>query len=293
VIFVRNIFVNPAEHRLRSGWRVLLQFILLLLLTSLLASLLFVISSFSPALGVLSDFTFVGFLGTTLSILIARRWLDRKSVGSLGLHLNAMVAKDVVAGILIAGIMMAAIFAAEWGLGWLVFIGFNQSADGFDLFMGLGYWALAFILVGFYEELLSRGYMLQNLEDGVGTAWAVLISSAIFGLLHLGNPGAGWASTLGILGAGYFLAYGYLRTRSLWLPIGLHIGWNFFEGPVFSFPVSGLETAQLLDHQVNGPLLLTGGDFGPEAGLIVLPGMLLGAILVNVYVKRLRPGRGT
>ncbi|MGH2582860.1 MAG: CPBP family intramembrane glutamic endopeptidase [Anaerolineales bacterium] len=282
---IRNIFINPAEHRLRSGWRVLVQFILLLVLTSLLASLFLGLASLSAALGFLSDFTFVGFAGTTLSIVIARRWLDCKSVRSLGLDLNAAVAKDVLAGIVIAGIVMAVIFLAEWALGWLDFQGFAQPANNLDLFMGLGYWALAFLLVGFYEELLSRGYMLQNLAEGAGMAWAVFISSAIFGLLHLGNPGASWAATLGILGAGYFLAYGYLRTHQLWLPIGLHIGWNFFEGPIFSFPVSGLETVHLINHHVSGPVLFTGGEFGPEAGLIVLPGMLVGALLIRLYTR--------
>jgi membrane protease YdiL (CAAX protease family) len=96
---------------------------------------------------------------------------------------------------------------------------------------------------------------------------------------------------LGILGAGYFLAFGYLRTRHLWLPIGLHIGWNFFEGPVFSFPVSGLDTARLLNHTVSGPELITGGAFGPEAGLIVLPALVLGAVLIHLYAKRF-PSRG-
>jgi hypothetical protein len=284
----RNVFVNPVEQRLRSGWRVLMQFILLLLLTSVLASLFLGLVSLSPELGLLSDFTFVGFVGTTLSIIIARRWLDHKSMRSLGLDLDSEVAKDVFSGIVIAGIVMAVIFFAEWALGWLDFRGFAQTTNNLDLFMGLGYWALAFLLVGFYEELFSRGYMLQNLAEGMGAAWAVFISSAIFGLLHLGNPGASWASTLGILGAGYFLAYGYLRTKQLWLSIGLHIGWNFFEGPIFGFPVSGLETVRLIDHQVTGPVFLTGGEFGPEAGLIVFPGMLLGALLIRLYTRGAR-----
>jgi hypothetical protein len=113
----------------------------------------------------------------------------------------------------------------------------------------------------------------------------VVISSAIFGGLHLGNPNAIWVGAAGIFLAGVFLAYGYLRTRQLWLPIGLHIGWNFFEGVVFGFPVSGSESYALIRTSVDGPMLWTGGLFGPEAGLVVIPALLLGAVMVYAYTR--------
>ena len=95
--------------------------------------------------------------------------------------------------------------------------------------------------------------------------WAVIISSAVFGLLHLANPNATWVSAAGIFFAGVFLAYGYIRTKQLWLPIGLHIGWNFFEGVGFGFPVSGLaDIYKMLRIQVHGPEIWTGGAFGPD-----------------------------
>jgi hypothetical protein len=75
----------------------------------------------------------------------------------------------------------------------------------------------------------------------------------------------------------------------LWISIGLHIGWNFFEGPVFGFPVSGLETTALLIHSDTGPALITGGSFGPEAGFIVLPIMAIGAGLTYLYVQGRQP----
>jgi hypothetical protein len=102
--------------------------------------------------------------------------------------------------------------------------------------------------------------------DGAGLRWALFISSAIFALLHLANPGSGAASTIGLLAAGYFLAFAWLRTGRLWLSIGLHIGWNFFEGTVFGFQVSGLEPFALMRHTPSGPAWAVGGAFGPEAG---------------------------
>ena len=85
-----------------------------------------------------------------------------------------------------------------------------------------------------------------------------------------------------------FLAYGYLSTKQLWLPIGLHIGWNFFEGVGFGFPVSGLDIYHLTRITVSGPELWTGGAFGPEAGLILLPGLLLGTALIFAYARIIR-----
>jgi len=86
---------------------------------------------------------------------------------------------------------------------------------------------------------------------------------------------------------GVYLAYGYLRTKQLWLSIGLHIiGWNFFEGVVFGFPGSGLDIYALTRIKVHGPEIWTGGAFGPEAGLIVLPSLILGAFLIYRYTKR-------
>jgi membrane protease YdiL (CAAX protease family) len=124
---------------------------------------------------------------------------------------------------------------------------------------------------------------VQTIASGFNLFWGVIISSAVFGLLHFGNPGANWVSTIGIFFAGIFLAYGYVRTKQLWLSMGLHIGWNFFEGVVFGFPVSGLDIYALTRIKVTGPAIWTGGEFGPEAGLIVLPALIVGAILTYFY----------
>lgn len=281
---LRQVFITPGEARLRSGWRLLLHFLLLALTLIFILGFSFVLSSLGPAFAFLENPFWVEFVAITLSVWLARRYLDRRSFVSLGLRWDAAATRDLIAGILLPGLLFLLIFLAEWGLGWLLLdAGPGQAGSANPL--DIAYWGAAFLLVGWHEELLSRGYWLQNLAEGLNMPLAVFLSSAVFSLAHLANPGASLASVLGILAAGYFLAYAYLRTRQLWLPIGLHIGWNFFEGPVFGFPVSGLETASLLRHSASGPELFTGGAFGPEAGLILLPALALGAVLIYLYTR--------
>jgi membrane protease YdiL (CAAX protease family) len=220
-------------------------------------------------------------------VFLARRFLDKQPIESLGLKLNLQALFDVLTGIGITFVQMGLIFLVMLGLDWLTFIGFAWEFDPVGLVVkNTLLFFIIFILVGWNEELLSRGYHLQTIASGLNLFWGVVISSAVFGLLHFGNPDATWVSITGIFFAGVLFAYAYIRTRQLWLPIGLHLGWNFFEGVVFGFPVSGLDIYPLTRIEVTGPVLWTGGAFGPEAGLIVLPSLILGALLIYLYTTK-------
>ena len=292
--FWQIVFLSPDEPRLRAGWRLLIQTILLVILSIIagiiIQIIIFILTTlfniyFDPSINMLATELILLF-SITASIFLARKFLDQRPIVSLGLKLNQQAVLDVLVGIVITFFQMGLIYGIEIALGWTKFDGFAwQTESGLVVAGGLGTWLVIFLIVGWQEELLSRGYHLQTLESGLNTFWAVLISSSVFGVLHLGNPNASWISTLGILLAGLFLALPYILTRQLWLSIGLHIGWNFFEGVVFGFPVSGLETFRLLRHTVSGPELWTGGAFGPEAGLLVIPALLLGSLLVFAYTK--------
>jgi len=225
-------------------------------------------------------------LAVTLSVFLARRFLDKRTFSSLGFKLDRLAVRDLLVGFGIPFLMIGLVYILESSLGWLAFEGFAWQSDGFSIVASQTFiYFLAFILVGWNEELLSRGYHLQNLASGLNMPWAMLISSALFGFLHIRNPNTIWMSVIGIIFAGVFLAFGYLRTRQLWLPIGLHIGWNFFEGVVFGFPVSGTVTYSLFKTDVSGPLHWTGGLFGPEGGLVLIPALLLGFSLVVIYTR--------
>lgn len=283
--FLQKVFISPDEQRLRAGWRLLLQTLLLIVLGIVISGIgRFLKITIDPQNLIAGQI--LNLVLITGSVYIARRWLDKRSFESLGLRLNIQTLYDILAGIGITFVQMGFIYIVMLGLGWLTFEGFAWDFDPINTvitstltFLGV------FIFVGWNEELMSRGYHLQTITSGLNLFWGVVISSAVFGILHLGNPNATWVSAAGIFFAGIYLAYGFIRTKQLWLPIGLHIGWNFFEGVVFGFPVSGLDIYALLRINVTGPELWTGGAFGPEAGLIILPSLLLGGGLIYWFTS--------
>ena len=288
--FWKRLFLSPTEPRLRAGWRLAIQTILMLVVLAglgipvVLLTFLLHWNTGGDLFSILD--ILVELIAFSSSIYLARRFLDRRSFASLGLKLDHRVFPDLLAGIAITFIMMGLIYLAMSRLGWIHFEGFAWQFDHLPVVLGQTLlYLLIFIITGWQEELLSRGYHLQTLSSGINLFWGVLISSAIFGALHLGNPNATWISAVGIFFAGLFLALGYLCTGQLWLSIGLHIGWNFFEGVVFGFPVSGTASYPLLRMHVSGPALWTGGTFGPEAGLIILPAILIGALLIGLYTR--------
>lgn len=127
------------------------------------------------------------------------------------------------------------------------------------------------IMPGFTEELLFRGILFRWLEEFGGSWLALLVTSALFGLAHIMNPNATWFSSFAIaVEAGVLLGGCYMLTRNLWLAMGLHAGGNFTQGEIFDVPVSGIDEHGLVQAQLSGPPLLSGGTFGLEASLICL-----------------------
>jgi membrane protease YdiL (CAAX protease family) len=129
----------------------------------------------------------------------------------------------------------------------------------------LGFMAAAAVT----EELLFRGVLFRIVEERTGTGIALVLTSVLFGLSHLFNPHASlWGAIAIAIEAGGLLTAAYVATRKLWLPIGLHFGWNFAAAGIFGTEVSGNGTPQgLLDATTSGPAIITGGDFGPEGSL--------------------------
>jgi len=141
-----------------------------------------------------------------------------------------------------------------------------------------------------FEELAIRGVLFRIVEQSLGTWLALVLSAAVFGALHGMNPGATVTSCAAIgLEAGILLAAAFVYTRRLWLPIGMHLAWNFTESGVFGTAVSGNPMRGIAVTSTSGPEVLTGGEFGPEASLAAV--VLCLAVAATLLVLAHRRGR--
>lgn len=283
----QKLFISPDEPRLRAGWRLLGQYILLVFALTALSWLSFAIGfsfdGFPPRLDLLLTSS-ISAVAVSVSIFISRRYLDRRTFISLGLKIDKHAFLDILVGVFLSGVMVSLVFFLEWAGGWLQVESFAWSVEAWpEILASLGIMLLVFGLASWFEELLARGYWLQNLSEGLNLSLGVLLSSLLFSFAHAYNANVSWQAYMGLFLSGLFFALCYLRTRQLWLPIGVHLGWNFFEGNIFGFPVSGAYFYQLIRQTVNGPDIITGGAFGPEGGLIVVPVLLMGTFIVFLY----------
>lgn len=280
---MKNWFRNPVDGRLRAGWRILV-FVALFIALAVGGQL-----GTRAVLGTLpkgSTLTFaIIAIAATASVLIARRYLDKKSFLSLGFSGKSVAVRDLLFGFFLSGAMGACVLALMLAAGLIVELRLNWGGDGMTIRLLLAA-LLPTILIGYWEELVNRGYLFQNMREGMGMAGAVVVSCIVYGVLHAANPNASWLSSVIIVGFGLLRLYGYLATGLLWLSIGMHIGWNFFQGPVFGFPASGhAEASTLLSHEHVGADWLSGGDFGPEASLLILPVLGLAFIAMNLWAR--------
>ena len=139
-----------------------------------------------------------------------------------------------------------------------------------------------FLVVGVGEEVLFRGIVFRMIDDRWGTAVALLVSALIFGFVHISNNNATvWSSLAIAVEAGLLLGAAYKWSGTLWVPIGIHWSWNYFQGPIFGFAVSGNGTQSLITPAIQGSDWLTGGSFGAEASI---PAFVLGLALAIVFL---------
>jgi membrane protease YdiL (CAAX protease family) len=142
---------------------------------------------------------------------------------------------------------------------------------------------------GFLEELLFRAVLFRMVEEWLGSWIAVVVSSFVFGFVHLMNPAGTVMGALFIsVEAGLLLAAAYMLTRRLWMSVGFHVAWNYTQSAVYSGIVSGSDSAPgLLKSTIEGPTLLTGGSFGLESSLVAfLLCTTTGVILLVMAVRR-------
>ena len=151
-------------------------------------------------------------------------------------------------------------------------------------------WLSFFLLVGVVEEVIFRGILFRLIADKWNIAVGLTTSSLLFGLAHLGNPGATlWAALAIALASGWLFGMAYAYHQTIWVPIGMHWAWNYLEGGIFGCSVSGtpLDYRPLITPRISGTDLLSGGAFGPEASIIcVAIGIGISIVYTMLYIKK-------
>lgn len=196
------------------------------------------------------------------------RYIDRRTLQSAGLARQG-AARELLAGFVLGAILVTTVVGAMSLAGIYHFRGFNPHNQ---IFTAL----IFFFFAASVEELVFRGYIFQAMEKKWGSLLGLVLTSLLFGFAHIINAikGVTTEQTLFFcfalaLEAGILLNAAYLWNRRLWLPIGMHWAWNFFEGSIYGMNVSGNEFGQsLVQADMVGSFLETGGKFGPEASLI-------------------------
>jgi membrane protease YdiL (CAAX protease family) len=288
---LKQVFINPAG-RLRSGWRLLIFVTLFILFSIALGfaakKLAELTDQFVPNRGAAHYLEnvivrLVLLLAALGAGYICTGWLEGLPWRTLGLSLHTGWWRDLIVGSLlgIASLALAALIAtAGGGLSFTI----SGSAALLQVVQTLIFSAALFILAALAEEALFRGYPLQTLTRA-NLAWlAVLLTSVPFAAVHLRNPNvaAGFTFVNTAL-AGVWLAVAYLRTRSLWFPLGIHWAWNWALGSLFGLPVSGitdLAPHPLLHGSDLGPAWLTGGSYGIEGGLACTITLVVSTIFI-------------
>ncbi|MCB0088655.1 MAG: CPBP family intramembrane metalloprotease [Caldilineaceae bacterium] len=234
--------------------------------------------------------TILSILSVILGVVAAITWWrNGQSIRKgFGLTFGVAALGDFGAGLLITFLGMAGIFLVTLLLRATQIVGVGFDAG--DMLNGI----LLFTVGAIYEEILFRALLLNGLVVVLGgRKWvAILLSAAVFGVVHLSNPGASPISAFGNALGGIIYGMAFLGGRNLWLPLGLHFSWNFSQGPILGFPVSGFEFLGLIRQETVGSVLVTGGAYGPEAGLVGMFFRFVIMAMVLFYLQRRAHGQG-
>jgi membrane protease YdiL (CAAX protease family) len=217
---------------------------------------------------------------TLVVVWALRRFIDRRSFVSLGFALRGY-GSHLVQGM-------------AWGVGLIVFgfvvllttgaLAIDPEHESIGPFMFLGYLGIL-VVVSVNEELAIRGYVLQNLMASMNRWLALFVSALIFTFFHLLNANISPLPLINLVLAGMVLGVYYMHRRNLWFSIGMHLTWNLFQGPVFGFEVSGLQTPSVIGQTLSGSDLLTGGDFGLEGSLLTTVFLVVATVVIHLQFR--------
>ncbi len=202
------------------------------------------------------------FIVSLISVFLFRYFVDRASLASLGLDSSGH-GQEAIAGLAMGPALLgisAVCLLLTGHVKWT-----DMIFDGQSLTISLG----MLMLIAFSEEWVFRGYILNNLLDSFDNKWIALsLSALLFASFHITNPGMNSLTFANLFLAGLLLGINYIHTRNLWFSMLFHLSWNFFQGPLLGFNVSGLHLPSLLQLETKGDALITGSDFGLEGSML-------------------------
>ena len=243
---------------------------------------LFDVSFDSPVMLTLTAFQV---LGSFCALWLATKFIDRKPLMSIGLSMKDK-ANEMLVGLGFALAFIGGLFLLLWLLGAITITGYV----GFK--PGVFFVSMMLFLAAFDEELIFRGYILNSMMDSSSRWVALAGSSALFALMHAGNPSvwSNWVPMTELFAAGFILGISYTFTKNLWFPTFFHFGWNFFQG-LFGFEISGInvDSWKMISHENTGnvPDIISGGAFGIEGSVITLSCTIICTYFIYKYYNEL------
>ena len=237
----------------------------------------------SPIYLVLTAFSL---LGSFLALWIATKYIDRKPLESIGLSMKDK-GKEMLIGLAFALAFIGGLFMILWLIGAINVTGFVGFKPGVFIVSAM------LFMAAFDEELIFRGYILNNMMDSSKNRWIALGgSSLLFALMHAGNPSvwSNWVPMTELFAAGFILGISYTFTKNLWFPTFFHFGWNFFQG-LLGFEISGInvDSWKMVAHENTGnvPDIISGGAFGIEGSVIALSCTIICTYFIFKYYNEL------
>lgn len=293
---VKDLFKN-SKGQVRTGWLIFITLIVTFIIQAIFmlpVEMYALFTTNSDSTGVfkmdrsdimsgrpwLDVFSYAcGYVAALISLLLLWKFLNKKKIQELGFGLFL---KNIIFGLLLGAVSIAIIFFILLLTDNIELIN-SLSNPNFTTYSVT--YLIFFILVGLFEELVFRGYIMSTLADrGRRKVSIYIISALIFGIAHLANQNVTPLGIFNIFLVGILFAYMYDKTQSLWTPIGYHITWNYFQGNVFGFPVSGTTPYGVYTIDVSGGNdIVTGGSFGLEGGLLATLLIIIGFICTYLF----------
>ncbi|RYY28895.1 MAG: CPBP family intramembrane metalloprotease [Chitinophagaceae bacterium] len=268
---VKKPLINP-------GWMRSLLFFATFLLMYLLLNAVYMQTILATTLPFLYSGALVFAVAAVLIVPVFVVHVDAQSLQSLGFSLKGRL-KDAATGAMLAVALLVVTSLILIGTSNLTLRPGIPSVG--NLFSGFA----IMCIVAFAEETVFRGYILGNLLLSFNRWIALFLSAFLFSFVHTSNPGISLAATGNVFLAGLLLGVNYVFTRNLWFGICFHLAWNFVQGPVLGFNVSGLQHEGIFNASVSGNRFITGDPFGPEGSVIVTILLVTSVVLLKRYYE--------